>query len=96
LLHRHGRPWLSAKLSQGHAISGIESAEQVESVKVFQAGTQLHGDTPVSSGGRVLGVTAMGADLQQARERAYLAVERIHFENSYYRKDIANKGLRRT
>ena len=42
------------------------------------------------------GVTALGADLEQARERAYEAVARISFENSYYRTDIAVKGLRRT
>ena len=81
---------------KGMAIFGIEAAEQIESVKVFQAGTQLQDGVPVSSGGRVLGVTALGTDLRQARERAYLAVDKIHFENSYYRKDIANKGLRRS
>jgi phosphoribosylamine--glycine ligase len=81
---------------KGMAISGIEAAEQIESVKVFQAGTQLQNGTPVSSGGRVLGVTALGTDLQEARERAYQAVAKIHFDNSYYRKDIANKGLRRS
>lgn len=81
---------------KGMAICGIEDAEQIESVKVFQAGTQLQDGVPVSSGGRVLGVTALGTDLLQARERAYLAVDKIHFENSYYRKDIANKGLRRS
>lgn len=81
---------------KGMAIAGIEEAEKIESVKVFQAGTRLQDGTPVSTGGRVLGVTALGADLHQARERAYQAVEKIHFENSYYRKDIANKGLRRS
>lgn len=82
--------------AKGMAIAGIEEAEKIESVKVFQAGTRLQDGTPVSTGGRVLGVTALGADLHQARERAYQAVEKIHFENSYYRKDIANKGLRRS
>jgi phosphoribosylamine--glycine ligase len=81
---------------KGMPIFGLEEAEKVESVKVFQAGTQLQNGVPVSSGGRVLGVTALGNDLRQARERAYLAVEKIRFENSYYRKDIANKGLRST
>jgi phosphoribosylamine--glycine ligase len=81
---------------KGMPIFGLEEAEKVESVKVFQAGTQLQNGVPVSSGGRVLGVTALGSDLRQARERAYLAVEKIRFENSYYRKDIANKGLRST
>ena len=81
---------------KGMVISGLDAAEEVDSVKVFQAGTQLRNGSAVSSGGRVLGVTALGDDLQQARERAYRAVEKIRFENSYYRKDIANKGLRRS
>lgn len=81
---------------KGMAILGIDEAERIETVKVFQAGTRLQDGKPVSTGGRVLGVTALGTDLQQARERAYQAVEKIHFDNSYYRKDIANKGLRRS
>ena len=81
---------------KGMAITGIEQAEDIETVTVFQAGTQLRDGTIVSAGGRVLGVTALGSDLSQARERAYRAVERIHFENSYFRKDIAVKGLRRS
>ena len=81
---------------KGMAIIGIEEAETIESVKVFQAGTRLQDGIPVSTGGRVLGVTALGSDLRQARERAYQAVEKIHFDNCYYRKDIANKGLRRS
>jgi phosphoribosylamine---glycine ligase len=81
---------------KGMAIFGIEEAERIESVKVFQAGTMMQDGRPVSTGGRVLGVTALGADLQQARERAYQAAQKIHFDNSYYRKDIANKGLRRS
>lgn len=81
---------------KGMAVTGIEQAEDIETVTVFQAGTQLQDDMIVSTGGRVLGVTALGSDLSQARERAYQAVERIHFENSYFRKDIAVKGLRRT
>lgn len=81
---------------KGMVISGIEEAEGIDSVKVFQAGTRLDEGRPVSTGGRVLGVTALGTDLRQARERAYSAVEKIRFENSYYRTDIANKGLRRS
>ncbi|MGE4440271.1 MAG: phosphoribosylamine--glycine ligase [Desulfomicrobium sp.] len=81
---------------KGMPISGLDAAEEIETVTVFQAGTQLRNGVPVSSGGRVLGVTALGGDLQQARERAYRAVDKIRFEHSYYRKDIANKGLRRS
>ena len=81
---------------KGMVIEGIDEAEKVEGVNVFQAGTKLQDGRTVSSGGRVLGVTALGADLAQARERAYEAAARISFDNSYYRTDIAVKGLRRT
>jgi phosphoribosylamine--glycine ligase len=80
---------------KGMVISGIEDAEKLQGVTVFQAGTRLVDGQPVSSGGRVLGVTALGTDLEDARKKAYEAVERITFENSYYRTDIAVKGLRR-
>ncbi|NCD24512.1 MAG: phosphoribosylamine--glycine ligase [Deltaproteobacteria bacterium] len=81
---------------RGMRITGIEDAETMETVNVFQAGTKLENGVPVTTGGRVLGVTALGADLAEARDRAYQAVKRIHFENSYYRTDIADKGLRRS
>ena len=81
---------------KGMVITGIDEAEKVQSVKVFQAGTRLQDGKTVSSGGRVLGVTALGTDLVEARERAYSAVDKISFENSYFRKDIAVKGLRRS
>ncbi len=81
---------------KGMVITGIDEAEKVETVTVFQAGTRLQDGHTVSCGGRVLGVTALGADLQEARQRAYRAVEKISYENSYYRTDIAVKGLRRT
>ena len=81
---------------KGMVITGINDAEQLPGVNVFQAGTRLENGKILSSGGRVLGVTALGSDLADARTRAYEAVDRITFENSYYRKDIAVKGLRRS
>ncbi len=81
---------------KGMTITGIEAAEEIETVTVFQAGTKLKDGQIVTTGGRILGVTALGADLGEARDRAYRAVERINFENSYYRTDIANKGLGRS
>ena len=81
---------------KGMVITGIDDAEQLPGVNVFQAGTRLENGKTLSSGGRVLGVTALGSDLENARARAYEAVDRITFENSYYRKDIAVKGLRRS
>jgi phosphoribosylamine---glycine ligase len=80
---------------KGMEIKGIEAAENVPGVKVFQAGTKLVDGRTLTSGGRVLGVTALGADLAQAREAAYNAVERIDYENKYFRRDIGAKGLRR-
>jgi phosphoribosylamine--glycine ligase len=63
---------------------------------VFQAGTKRDaaGDL-VTSGGRVLGITATGKDIRQSLDRAYAAVGRIHFEGAHYRKDIGKLGLRR-
>lgn len=80
---------------KGMPITGIEDAEKLDGVTVFQAGTKLQEKQVVASGGRVLGVTALGADLEKARARAYEAVKRIGFDHSYCRTDIANKGLGR-
>lgn len=80
---------------KGMTVTGIEEAEKLPDVVVFQAGTKRDGDRIFTTGGRVLGVTALGADLEKARARAYEAVERIRFDNSYHRTDIACKGLGR-
>lgn len=82
---------------RGMRITGIAEAEHTQegAVAVFQAGTVLQKGEIRSSGGRVLGVTALGNTLAQARDNAYAAVNAIHFDNMYYRKDIAAKGLRR-
>jgi len=61
---------------------------------VFHAGTARAGDRVVTSGGRVLGVTAWAADLARAREAAYAAVDKIRFDGAQYRRDIAAKALR--
>ncbi|MFQ5927193.1 MAG: phosphoribosylamine--glycine ligase, partial [Terriglobia bacterium] len=87
----------------GKAIAGLEDAEAVPGVKVFHAGTQRRagpvavGSGPggagvATAGGRVLGVTARGADLRVARERAYQAVSKISFEGMHYRRDIGARG----
>jgi phosphoribosylamine--glycine ligase len=62
-------------------------------VKVFHAGTACSGDEVVTSGGRVLGVTALGSDLSAAQALAYEAVDRIKFAGAQYRKDIGAKAL---
>ena len=80
--------------ARGKPISGLESAGKLAGVKIFHAGTALADGKTVTSGGRVLGVTALGADLQAAREAAYAAVEQIHFEAAHYRRDIGARALR--
>ena len=81
------------KYAKGHEIAGIEEAETDPLVKVFHAGTTYKDGGLVTSGGRVLGVTALGEDLKDAIERCYRAVEKISFEGMYYRRDIGQKGL---
>ncbi|GAB4389406.1 MAG: phosphoribosylamine--glycine ligase [Thermodesulfovibrionales bacterium] len=80
---------------KGKPIRGLKEAGAMEDVVVFHAGTAFGGDEVVTSGGRVLGVTALGADIRAAKERAYEAVRRISFEGMHYRKDIADRAIRR-
>ena len=80
--------------AKGKSISGLSEANQLSDTKVFHAGTARAGEQVVTSGGRVLGVTAWAKDLATARAKAYAAVERIQFEGAQYRRDIAAKGLR--
>lgn len=79
---------------KGFPITGIEDAEKVEGVVVFHAGTKMENGQLVTSGGRVLGVSATGGTLKQALDRAYEAVSKIHFEGMYFRRDIGAKSLR--
>jgi phosphoribosylamine---glycine ligase len=79
----------------GKKISGIEDAEKVAGVKVFHAGTTKHDDAYFTAGGRVLGVTARAASLDEAVKRAYEAVQKISFGGAYYRKDIAARALKK-
>jgi phosphoribosylamine--glycine ligase len=76
----------------GDAISGLD---QVHEAMVFQAGTRLDENVLVTSGGRVVGVTASGATLNLAMGNAYEDVRKIHFDGMNYRKDIGKKGLKR-
>jgi phosphoribosylamine--glycine ligase len=76
------------KCETGKPISGLESAAS-EDVQVFHAGTRRENGTVVTSGGRVLAVTALGETVADARTRAYEAVSRIDFEGCHYRRDIA-------
>ena len=79
---------------KGKIITGIKDAEQDPQVKVFHAGTGSNADNPlITAGGRVLGVTALGNNLEEATKRAYEAAEKIHFDGCYFRRDIAAKAL---
>jgi phosphoribosylamine--glycine ligase len=74
----------------GKRIVGLENAERMDGVAVFHAGTRQHEDRIITSGGRVLGVTAIGDTLSAAKRRAYDAVEKIEFDGSYFRRDIGS------
>ena len=78
----------------GKLIEGLDEAGAVPGVQVFHAGTSLQDGRFYTAGGRVLGVTAHGASLQEAVQRAYEATGKIRFEGMHYRKDIAHRGLR--
>ena len=82
------------KSESGKMILGIDKADALPGVKVFHAGTKLNGDRTVTDGGRVLGVTALGDTLADAKARAYEAVKLIQFPGAHYRTDIADKALK--
>jgi phosphoribosylamine--glycine ligase len=67
----------------------ITKVPTIDSARVFHAGTASNGGSLLSSGGRVLTVTGTGADLTEARDRAYRAISQIELEGSFYRSDIA-------
>lgn len=79
----------------GKPVSGIVEAEADGNVVVFHAGTKQGAEGFETAGGRVLGVTARGADVREARDRAYAAVDKIHFEGAFWRSDIASRALDR-
>lgn len=76
------------RFESGKRIDGLTASEQITGVKVLHAGTKRSGDALVTSGGRVLGVTAAASSLETALAKAYEAVSLIHFEGMHYRKDI--------
>jgi len=78
---------------KGKIITGLDAASNLPGTKVFHAGTARAGDNVVTSGGRVLGVTALGKDLRTAQTAAYAAVECIQFEGAHFRRDIAAKAF---
>jgi len=81
------------KYEKGKRISGLEEAERLRDVVVFHAGTSLENGDIVTNGGRVLGVTALGEKIADAKARAYDAVDKIKFDGAYCRRDIADKAI---
>ncbi|MBU4562993.1 phosphoribosylamine--glycine ligase [bacterium] len=76
------------------AINGLERLEKMKDIIAFHAGTKFQDGKIVTSGGRVLGITAWGDTISKAKEKAYEGVEKIYFEDMYYRKDIAAKAIK--
>jgi phosphoribosylamine---glycine ligase len=77
------------KYEAGKVISGLDEAAKIDGVQIFHAGTKIAENQVVTAGGRVLAVTALGADIAAARSLAYQAVSLIQFEGCHYRRDIA-------
>ncbi|MDX1389401.1 MAG: phosphoribosylglycinamide synthetase C domain-containing protein, partial [Acidobacteriota bacterium] len=76
--------------AKGRAIEGLDETDRLDDVVVFHAGTEVDdGGRTVTTGGRVLGVTALGNDLGAARERAYAGVAKIRWQDEHHRTDIA-------
>ncbi len=80
---------------RGLPIEGLAEADALPGVKVFHSGTAVKDGKTVSSGGRVLCVTALGDDLAAAQKAAYAAVARVRMPQSFHRRDIGAKGIRR-
>jgi phosphoribosylamine--glycine ligase len=81
------------KYDKGKVIRGLDEAAKLKDVMVFHAGTAKKDQEIVTGGGRVLGVTALGETIAEAKALAYQAVGKISFEGAYYRRDIADKAL---
>src|SRR5438105_11412231 len=77
------------KYETGKPIAGLENAGQSADVQIFHAGTKRQDGKTVTSGGRVLAITALGDSVTQARQRAYTVINQIHFDGCHFRRDIA-------
>ena len=81
-------PGYPGSYPKGLEIAGLDETGQVDGAEAFHAGTIWKDDKFYTNGGRVLGVTATGQSLDEALQKAYAAVEKIHFEGAHYRRDI--------
>ena len=80
---------------KGLPITGLDAAGAMDGIVVFHAGTAEKDGAVVTSGGRVLSVTALGATLREAVDAAYAGVRRIHFDGAHFRTDIARRAFDR-
>jgi len=80
---------------KGKRITGLNETDRIEDVVVFHAGTAVKNGDIVTNGGRVLGVTALGQTVADAKARAYRAVDKIKFDGAYCRRDIADKAIKK-
>jgi len=83
------------KYEKGKEISGLDEAGKLPETVVFHAGTRQEDGNVVTDGGRVLGVSSLGATIKESIDNAYKAVEKLSFEKAHFRKDIGQKALKR-
>lgn len=88
----HGYP---GSFQAGHPITGLENAAREPGVIIFHSGTAASDTGLITTGGRVLAATALADTLQEACDRAYKALDQIHFEGIYYRRDIGYRALQK-
>jgi phosphoribosylamine--glycine ligase len=81
--------------AKGTEIKGLDAAGRDTNVQIFHAGTRRDADRILADGGRVLGVTARGADIREAQARAYAAVDRIDWPDGFFRRDIGWLAVKR-
>ncbi|MEW6714764.1 MAG: phosphoribosylamine--glycine ligase [Nitrospirota bacterium] len=85
-----------ASYEKGRTIKGLDAFSGRGDAVVFHSGTAANDNGEfITAGGRVLGVTALGSDIKTAKENAYKAIEKIHFEGMHYRKDIGDRAIKR-
>lgn len=80
---------------KGVPISGLDTLKKLHNIQVFHAGTAIKNDGIVTNGGRVLGITTQGKDLQEAQTNAYEAIKKVSFAGAHYRRDIGARALHR-
>lgn len=91
VLAAHNYP---ASPRKGDVIEGLDKPH-ADDVKIFEAGTKFEGQKIVTSGGRVLCATALGNDVEDARNKAYELAKTVHFDGMFYRNDIAWRAIAR-